>query len=198
CYDNFESPQISEGRAGGSLPWHCALQFCLCSRRRIVKRFFTAASTSWRRRTVWTWTRTRPRTGRNVRSVESFRFAVPGAGRVATTKFQNASTRLHRFRRGGQSETATARCNFRFRAKTIVDKIKPSHSPNSYIYRTEHRMKNLIIHRIALIAVLALITPVVVSCSSKSKMEGIYSQAGSGMGIVLDLESSDKATFSMS
>ena len=59
-------------------------------------------------------------------------------------------------------------------------------------------MKNLIIHRIALIAALALITSVVVSCSSKSKMEGIYSQAGSGMGIVLDLESSDKATFSMS
>jgi hypothetical protein len=59
-------------------------------------------------------------------------------------------------------------------------------------------MKNLIIHRIALIAVLALILPVVVSCCSKSKMEGTYSQAGSGMGIVLDLRSGDKAIFSMS
>jgi hypothetical protein len=29
-------------------------------------------------------------------------------------------------------------------------------------------------------------------------MEGAYSQAGSGMGIVLDLKSGDKATFSMS
>jgi len=29
-------------------------------------------------------------------------------------------------------------------------------------------------------------------------MEGTYSQAGSGMGIVLDLKSGDKATFSMS
>ena len=59
-------------------------------------------------------------------------------------------------------------------------------------------MKNLIIHRITLIAALALITSVFVSCSSKSKMEGTYSQAGSGMGIVLDLKSGDKATFSMS
>ena len=59
-------------------------------------------------------------------------------------------------------------------------------------------MKNLITRRVALIAVLALITSVVVSCSSKSKMEGIYSQVGSGMGSVLDLKSSDKATFSMS
>jgi hypothetical protein len=56
-------------------------------------------------------------------------------------------------------------------------------------------MKNLIIHRITLIAALALI---IASCSSKSKMEGTYSQAGSGMGIVLDLKSGDKATFSMS
>ena len=56
-------------------------------------------------------------------------------------------------------------------------------------------MKNLIIHRITLIAALALI---IMSCSSKSKMEGTYSQAGSGMGIVLDLKSGDKATFSMS
>jgi hypothetical protein len=59
-------------------------------------------------------------------------------------------------------------------------------------------MKNLIIHRITLIAALALITPVITSCSSKSKIEGTYSQAGSGMGIVLDLKSGDKATFSMS
>jgi hypothetical protein len=59
-------------------------------------------------------------------------------------------------------------------------------------------MKNLNIQRITLIAVLALIAPVVVSCGSKSQMEGTYSQAGSGMGIVLDLKSGDKATFSMS
>jgi hypothetical protein len=59
-------------------------------------------------------------------------------------------------------------------------------------------MKNLIIHRITLIAALALITSVIASCSSKSKMEGTYSQAGSGMGVVLDLKSGDKATFSMS
>src|SRR5437870_13424921 len=59
-------------------------------------------------------------------------------------------------------------------------------------------MKNLIIHRITLIAALPLITSAIVSCSSKSKMEGTYSQAGSGMGIVLDLKSGDKATFSMS
>ena len=52
--------------------------------------------------------------------------------------------------------------------------------------------------QITLIAALALITSVFVSCSSKSKMEGTYSQAGSGMGIVLDLKSGDKATFSMS
>ena len=59
-------------------------------------------------------------------------------------------------------------------------------------------MKNLIIHRITLIAGLALIASVIASCSSKSKMEGTYSQAGGGMGIVLDLKSGDKATFSMS
>jgi len=59
-------------------------------------------------------------------------------------------------------------------------------------------MKNLIIHRITPIAAMALITSVIASCSSKSKMEGTYSQAGSGMGIVLDLKSGDKATFSMS
>ena len=59
-------------------------------------------------------------------------------------------------------------------------------------------MKNLIIHRITPIAALPLITSAIVSCSSKSKMEGTYSQAGSGMGIVLDLKSGDKANFSMS
>jgi hypothetical protein len=59
-------------------------------------------------------------------------------------------------------------------------------------------MKNLIIHRTTLIAALALITSVFVSCSSKSKMEGTYSQSGAGMGIVLDLTSGGKATFSMS
>ena len=52
--------------------------------------------------------------------------------------------------------------------------------------------------QITLIAALALITSVIASCSSKSKMEGIYLQAGAGMGIVLDLKSGDKATFSMS
>ena len=59
-------------------------------------------------------------------------------------------------------------------------------------------MKKLIILRITLIAALALITPVIVSCSSKSKIEGTYSQAGGGMPIVLDLKSGDKANFSMS
>ena len=58
-------------------------------------------------------------------------------------------------------------------------------------------MKNLIIHRITLIA-LALITSVIASCSSKSKIEGTYSQSAGGMPIVLDLKSGDKATFSMS
>ena len=52
--------------------------------------------------------------------------------------------------------------------------------------------------QITLIAALALITSVIASCSLKSKMEGIYLQAGSGVGIVLDLRSGDKATFSMS
>ena len=56
-------------------------------------------------------------------------------------------------------------------------------------------MKNLIIRRIIPIAALALI---IASCSSKSTMEGTYSQAGSGMEIVLDLMSGDKAIFSMS
>lgn len=59
-------------------------------------------------------------------------------------------------------------------------------------------MKNLIIHRTTLIAALALITSVFVNCSLKSKMEGTYSQSGAGMGIVLDLTSGGKATFSMS
>jgi len=52
--------------------------------------------------------------------------------------------------------------------------------------------------QITLIAALALITSVIANCSSKSTMEGIYLQAGSGVGIVLDLKSGDKATFSMS
>jgi len=59
-------------------------------------------------------------------------------------------------------------------------------------------MKKSIIRRITLITALALITSVIASCSSKSKMEGTYSQGGGGMGIVLDLKSGDKATFSMS
>jgi hypothetical protein len=52
--------------------------------------------------------------------------------------------------------------------------------------------------QITLIAALALITSVIASCSLKSKMEGTYSQSGAGMGIVLDLTSGGKATFSMS
>ena len=56
-------------------------------------------------------------------------------------------------------------------------------------------MKNLIIRRIIPIAALALI---IASCSSKSTIEGTYSQAVSGMEIVLDLMSGDKAIFSMS
>jgi len=52
--------------------------------------------------------------------------------------------------------------------------------------------------QITLIAALALITSVFVSCSLKSKMEGTYSQSGASMGIVLDLTSGGKATFSMS
>ena len=59
-------------------------------------------------------------------------------------------------------------------------------------------MKNLIIHRTTPIAALAFITSLIASCSSKSKMEGTYSQAGSGVRIVLYLKSGDKATFSMS
>jgi hypothetical protein len=58
-------------------------------------------------------------------------------------------------------------------------------------------MKNLIIHRITLIAALALITSVIASCSSKSKIEGTYSQSAGGMPVVLDLKSGGKATFSM-
>ena len=37
-------------------------------------------------------------------------------------------------------------------------------------------MKNLIIHRIALIAALALITSVIANCSSKSKMDWAFDQ----------------------
>ena len=58
-------------------------------------------------------------------------------------------------------------------------------------------MKNLIIHRITLIAGLALITSIIASCSSKSKIEGTYSQSAGGMPVVLDLKSGGKATFSM-
>ena len=80
-YENLQSSHIPEGVAKPALAWLRALHLCLCSRRRCGKRSFTASRTSWRRwwRTLWTWTRTR----RNVRSVESLRFAVPGAGRVA-------------------------------------------------------------------------------------------------------------------
>src|SRR5438270_5094631 len=57
-------------------------------------------------------------------------------------------------------------------------------------------MKNLIIPRIALIISLALIVPAIVSCSSKTKIEGSYSQSGSGT-VALDLKSGSKATFTM-
>jgi hypothetical protein len=87
-YGNFESSQIREGVARSALCWLCALQLFLCSRRRSGRRFFTASPTSWqRRRTLWTWTR------RNVRSVESFRFAIPGAGRI-TTGLRNSRLRI--------------------------------------------------------------------------------------------------------
>jgi hypothetical protein len=88
-YENFQSSQINKGVAGFALSWLCPLQFCLCSRRRCGKRFFTASRTSWRwrRRTLWTWRRTR--TGREIRPAEPLWFAVPGPGRV-TTKFRPA------------------------------------------------------------------------------------------------------------
>jgi len=57
-------------------------------------------------------------------------------------------------------------------------------------------MKNLIIPRIALIAILVLIVSAIVSCSSKSKIEGTYSQSGSGT-VALDIKSGGKATFTM-
>ena len=56
-------------------------------------------------------------------------------------------------------------------------------------------MKNLIVRRIILIPALAFI---IANCSSKSTMEGTYSQAGKGMEIVVDLMSGDKAIFSRS
>jgi hypothetical protein len=80
------------------------------------------------------------------------------------------------------------------RLKRLLTKISPSPIPRLH-YGTEHRMKNLIIRRIIPIAALALI---IASCSSKSTIEGTYSQAGSGMEIVLDLMSGDKAILSMS
>ena len=57
-------------------------------------------------------------------------------------------------------------------------------------------MKNLIISRIVLIAAVASIIPIVTSCSSKSKIEGTYTQSGSGT-VALDLKSGGKATFTM-
>ena len=57
-------------------------------------------------------------------------------------------------------------------------------------------MKNLIIPRIALIISLALIVPALVGCSSKTKIEGTYSQSGSGT-VALDLKSGGKASFTM-
>ena len=57
-------------------------------------------------------------------------------------------------------------------------------------------MKNLIIPRVALIAALALITLGFVSCSSKSRIEGTYTQGGAGT-VALDLKSGGKATFTM-
>ena len=57
-------------------------------------------------------------------------------------------------------------------------------------------MKKLIILRITLIAALALITPLIASCGSKSKLEGTYSQSGGGT-VALDLKSGGKAQFTM-
>ena len=57
-------------------------------------------------------------------------------------------------------------------------------------------MKNLIVPRVALIAALALITLGFVSCSSKSSIEGTYTQGGAGT-VALDLKSGGKATFTM-
>jgi len=84
---NFESSQIREGVARSALARLCAVQLWLCSRRRFIRRFFAASVASWWWwwRTLWTGTR------RNIRSVESFRLAIPGAGTVITTpsnKFQ--------------------------------------------------------------------------------------------------------------
>jgi len=57
-------------------------------------------------------------------------------------------------------------------------------------------MKNLIILKIALLVSLTFIVPVMTSCSSKAKIEGTYSQSGSGT-VALDLKSGGKATFTM-
>jgi len=65
-YENLQLSHIPESVAGFALSWLCAIQFRLCSRRRSGKQFFTASRTSWRRRrrTLWTWRRTR--TGREI------------------------------------------------------------------------------------------------------------------------------------
>jgi hypothetical protein len=57
-------------------------------------------------------------------------------------------------------------------------------------------MKNLIIPRIARIVSLTVIVAAMMSCSSKTKIEGTYSQSGSGT-VALDLKSGGKATFTM-
>ena|SRR5438477_2714494 len=82
--------------------------------------------------------------------------------------------------------------------KTVVDKNQPvPYSPNSHIHRMEHCMKKLIILRITLIAALALITPLIASCGSKSKLEGTYLQGDGGGTVTLDLKSAGKAQFTM-
>ena len=106
-YENLQLSHIPESVAGFALSWLCAIQFRLCSRRRSGKQFFTASRTSWRRRrrTLWTWRWRRTGTGREIRSAEPLRFAIPGAGRVAT-KFRPAfaaTTWLGQIRFSGKS-----------------------------------------------------------------------------------------------
>jgi hypothetical protein len=57
-------------------------------------------------------------------------------------------------------------------------------------------MKNSLFPRVALIAALALLASGLVSCGSKSKLEGTYTQSGGGT-VALDLKSGGKAQFTM-
>jgi hypothetical protein len=57
-------------------------------------------------------------------------------------------------------------------------------------------MKNSPFPKIALIATIALLVSGLVSCGSKSKLEGTYTQTGGGT-VALDLKSGGKAQFTM-